>query len=396
MKKVLFTLGLLIFSIVMGCFSPSVATIQPALTVNMELLTSEKPTSITKFDKPFTVVTVEDNVLLKAFPSDYGFEDLQYYNKGITLDVVGEYDGFYQVQLARDDYAWIDKSIVQVVEGYDNSPAVIESFVYEELPNERIYTIKLNKKVPYLLSESILYRTEHFIKYSDGLDLVVYNVKNYPENKYEVHLNKLGVNDFGYKIYYKNNNELIIKMKNFPKVDPQKPLEGLKITLSMSNIKYPYKKCPCLISVEDEVSSKILNKLKILLEDFGAKVSLVDDDSDSTIPDTDIFITLHNDLRPVSLNAVDPVGVNVFYYYPQSSTLASKIEDSISYHTGLKDRGVDVKNFELIKKTDYPAVFVELSYLINSAQHYKIVDDEFQKSVAKGILKGIVRYLNDK
>ena len=133
MKKVLFTLGLLIFSIVMGCFSPSVATIQPALTVNMELLTSEKPTSITKFDKPFTVVTVEDNVLLKAFPSDYGFEDLQYYNKGITLDVVGEYDGFYQVQLARDDYAWIDKSKVQVVEGYDNSPAVIESFVYESI-----------------------------------------------------------------------------------------------------------------------------------------------------------------------------------------------------------------------------------------------------------------------
>lgn len=397
MKKVLVSF----LSILFGFFICNIAFADSIgagnLSADNNVSQVEAETSIKIFDKMFTVAVIEDNVPLQSIPYNDGLTVLQYYDKGITLNVVGEYNGFYKVMLARDDFAWIDKSLVTKIEGYDNTPASIENFVYEELPNERVYKIKLNKKVPYVLSETIYYKTKQyksFVKYSDGLDLIVYNVKNYPENKYEFHINNLGTKDFGYKIYYKNNNELIISVKNFPIINSQKPLEGIKVVIAKEDIKYPFKKCPCLTNVEDDVTSKTLQKLKELLEKSGAEVLLSEDNN--IADDTDIFISLHNELRPVALNAIDPVGVNVFYYCPQSSSLASKIEDSLSYQTGLKSRGVEEKNTKSIRNTAFPAVYIELSYLINSSEHFKMEQEDFPQTVAKAILKGIVRYINDK
>ena len=136
-----------------------------------------KSDSITKFEKTAVVVTLYDRVYLRSMPHNVDSTILETFDRGIPLNISGEYNDFYQVHLARDDYAWIDKKSVAPINGYNNSPANIESFVYEETPEMRIYTIRLNKKVPYLLTEKILYRTKQlksFIKNSDGLDLIVY------------------------------------------------------------------------------------------------------------------------------------------------------------------------------------------------------------------------------
>ena len=108
---------------------------------------------ITKFEKNAVVVTLYDGVYLRSMPHNVDSTILETFDRGIPLNISGEYNDFYQVHLARDDYAWIDKKSVAPINGYNNSPANIESFVYEETPEMRIYTIKLNKKVPYLLTE---------------------------------------------------------------------------------------------------------------------------------------------------------------------------------------------------------------------------------------------------
>ena len=122
-------------------------------------------------------VSAKDNVSLRSTPYDCGINRLQHFEKGIPLKVIGEFDDFYKVQLARDDYAWILKGDVIKSDKTSEILAKIESFEYSETPNKRVFTLKLTDKVPYVLSEA-----------TNGFDLVVYNVKGYPENKYEFHI----------------------------------------------------------------------------------------------------------------------------------------------------------------------------------------------------------------
>ena len=196
----------------------------------------------------------------------------------MPLNVIGEYENFYKVQLARDDYAWIDKSFVTLIKGYNNSPVKVEGFVYEETPEGRIFTIKVNKKVPYVLSESIVYKTDnrmtHFIRTNDGYDLTVYNVKNYPENKYEVHINKTGFST-GYKSYYKNNHELVIEIKDTKiSQDKNSPLKGLNITLDAGHGGDELGAVGCFGNFEKDLNLQITLKLKKYLEQAGANVFL--------------------------------------------------------------------------------------------------------------------------
>ena len=60
--------------------------------------------------------------------------------------------------------------------------------------------LKLNKKLPYILSET------------NGLDLVVFGVEKQPYNKYEFHINKTGTS-FGYNSYYTEDNTLVVEVK---------------------------------------------------------------------------------------------------------------------------------------------------------------------------------------
>jgi len=369
----------------------------------------EEPNSITMFDNPITVVIIKDNVPLRSIPYDGGITRLQHFDKGIPLNIVGEYEEFYLVKLARDDYAWIDKKSVTEIKGYNNSPANIESYVYEETPSARIYTLKLSKKVPYVLSETRKYETKQyksFVKISDGLDLVVYNVKGYPENKYEFHINRTSTRDFGYKIYYKNNHELVIKVKNFPVINPEKPLAGIKITLDAGHGGRDPGAIGCLGTKEKNLNLQIVQKLKKQLENQGAVVFLTREadnyvDLDARVKfsqnnNSDIFLSIHSNALPDGSAEKNPTGSYAYYYYDQSALLADKIVDSLTYQTGLKNNGINERSFYVVRNTESPAVLLEVGYIISPEDNEKLLDDKFQDSVVKGIIKGIVRYFNEK
>ena len=134
------------------------------------------------YEQPNTYLTKEKNVPLRATPYDGGINRLQHLEKNIPLSIIGECGSFYKVQLARDDYAWISKS--HVIPTEENiTPAEIASYTYDETSEKRIYTLKLNKKVPYILSETRSYiQKDNFTKLEpivNGLDLVVYNVNGF-------------------------------------------------------------------------------------------------------------------------------------------------------------------------------------------------------------------------
>jgi len=365
------------------------------------------PKEIKYFEEPLTVALVKDNVPLRSFPYDGGMTRLQHFDKGIPFTIIGEYNGFYKVQLARDDYAWIDKNSTADVTGYNNSPANIENFSYEETPQKRMYSVKLNKKVPYILTEGIKYKTDskmkHFLYTADGLDLIVYNVKNYPDNKYEIHLNKTGFST-GYKSYYKNNNELIIEIKNAPAKTSAKPLSGLKITLDAGHGGTEFGAAGCLGNYEKDLNLQIAQKLKKYLEGAGAVVYMTrEDDTDldlnsrvqkSQENNSDIFLSIHNDSLGDGSKIKNPSGSTAYIYYPQASELAESIITELNKQTGLKNNGVKEQSFAVVRNTESLSVLLEVGYMISPKDSEKLITPEFQELTAKSIAKGIVNYVN--
>lgn len=358
------------------------------------------------YTNTLTYVVKTDNAPLRAIPYDGGINRLEHFAKGMPLNIVGEYANFYKVKLARDDYAWIGKSFVAKIQGFDNSPARIDGFIYDETPLKRIFTLKLSKKVPYILSETRSYvidENSHFIPYTNGLDFVAYNVKGYPENKYEFHINPTG-NSFGYKAYYKNNKELVIEVKNFPKQDQNQPLKGLKITLDPGHGGKESGATGCLGDKEKDINLLLTQKLKSKLEKAGATVfvtrnndiyvNLYDRVKTSQNNNSDIFISIHHNALPDSGAESGRSGTATYYFYQQSKRLADNIHKSLLDNLELKDDKVREASYAVIRNTESLAILLEIGYMINPEDNSKIITPEFQQKAADAIVKGLENYFN--
>lgn len=344
------------------------------------------------YEQPQIFLTNQDNVPLRSTPIDAGLNRLQHLEQNIALSITGEYGDFYKVQLARDDFAWVNKSNVKKAQNFDNKPAKIENYTYEELPNKRIFTITLNKKCPYILYEN------------SGFDLTLYNVNGYFENKYEFHINKTG-KPFGYKSYYKNGRELVIEIKNFPKIDQNNPLKGINITIDPGHGGSEYGAIGCLGDKEKDINLEIAQKLKDILLESCADVYMTRcEDCEVTLSgraalanknNSDIFISIHNNALPDSAADSNRSGSSVYYFYPQSKELAKRVQNSLLKELELKDDGVRGESFAVIRNTQMPAILIEVGYLISPEDNAKLITPDFQQKAAEAIKKGLENYLND-
>lgn len=342
------------------------------------------------YENPIVIETTSDNVPLRSMPNDFGLNRLQHLQKDIPMQALGEFGNYYKVQLSRDDFAWISKDYVKKLSKDKSSEQKIISFDYAENENKRIYEIKLSDKVPYTLSES------------DGLDLVVYNVKNYPYNKYEFHINNSG-KLFGYSSHYTDDNKLIIEVNNSPTINKSQPLKDLKIALDAGHGGSELGAIGCLNDKEKDINLEISELLKNKLEASGAKVIMTrDDDTDVSLNDrvkiankndAQIFISIHNNALPDSAAHLKSTGSETYYFYPQSKELAKSVVDSLSKETGLKNNGAKAQSFAVVRNTNCPAILVEVGYIINPDDNAKLMDKDFQNKIAEAILHGLENYL---
>ena len=352
----------------------------------------QKPIKLITYNKPITLITDKDNVPLRVTPADSGINRLQHFQKGIKLQAIGEYGNFYKIKLGDSDYSWISKNSVKKIDDSDNNLASLLSYTYSENNKEYIYKIKLTDKIPYILTEY------------DGLNLDIYNVKNFPHNVFKFHLyskEKL----FGYSIHYDYDNELIISVNKIPSIAENTPLKDIKITIDPGHGGTESGATGCLGDKEKDVNLSIAQKLEKLLTNAGANVYMTrDTDSDISLSartinsnknGSHIFISIHNNALPDSLANLKSSGSEAYYYYPQAKILAQKLIEAISSGTGFKNNGVKQRSFAVIRNTDAVSVLLELGYIINPDDNAKLLDEEYQQKFAQSIVNGLENYLND-
>lgn len=145
---------------------------------------------------------------------------------------------------------------------------------------------------------------------------------------------------------------------------------------------------------EELNGQKINNRIMKRNWDLGA----ITEESDNYLNGADkaVFVSLHN-------NAAEnrsAMGIETFYNSNGGNVLAKYIQDSItnevkSYYgdkASYVNRGITLASFYVIKNTADVAVLVENCFISNSFEEGLLKKDEFLKSLAKGICKGICGY----
>ncbi|NLU25310.1 MAG: N-acetylmuramoyl-L-alanine amidase [Clostridiales bacterium] len=103
----------------------------------------------------------------------------------------------------------------------------------------------------------------------------------------------------------------------------------------------------------------------------------------------DYFISIHANANPNP--AINGSEVYVYKLGTQADDLAQQVLRSMVETVGTKNNGVRVNSsLYVLRKTNMPAILVELAYLSNAADAEKLRDDQYL--FALGIYRGILRY----
>ena len=104
----------------------------------------------------------------------------------------------------------------------------------------------------------------------------------------------------------------------------------------------------------------------------------------------DYFISIHTNSSENT--AAQGVEAYVYRLGTASERLAQSIVNSVSENLGSVNRGVMQANFAVLRRTNMPAVLVELGYLTNSTEALNLNSPAWQRAVANAIFEGIVDY----
>lgn len=160
--------------------------------------------------------------------------------------------------------------------------------------------------------------------------------------------------------------------------------------------------------IEQYVNLNVANELARLLRAGGYEVKTY-----RTTPTENVLADKNSDLRNRAAMA-NSWGANYFisvhtnsslnpaangfeaYVYRLNSpaaALAQSIVDSVVRQLGSKDNGVRQANFAVLRRTNMPAVLLELGYLSNPTEALNLNSPAWQKAMAKAIYDGIYAYV---
>jgi len=141
------------------------------------------------------------------------------------------------------------------------------------------------------------------------------------------------------------------------------------------------------------VVKKLAEKLKkrgaavILTRDEDVKIDLEDRAKLANKEKADIFVSIHCNYyeKDVGIRGLE-------CYYREGSADSEELAERILEEfrkEAVENRGIKSANYRVLRKTDMPAVLVELGYMSNSEECGKLGEEDYQNFMAEKIAAGI-------
>jgi N-acetylmuramoyl-L-alanine amidase len=162
------------------------------------------------------------------------------------------------------------------------------------------------------------------------------------------------------------------------------------------------KRSPDGTLIEYEFNRDVGRKLKAILERHNVEViESVSDDTDLALSsrcavanfhECDYFVSIHANAHKEEWTDASGWEIYIIAKGGQAEELAKRIH-KYSKELGLKDRGIKVANFQVLRDTEMPAVLIEHGFYTNKEECEKLKTDRFRQKCAECDAKGILEQL---
>lgn len=145
---------------------------------------------------------------------------------------------------------------------------------------------------------------------------------------------------------------------------------------------------------EKQIVEQITNKIKSSNSNVVIHLTRYNDTFLSLEERTDFINTIKPDLvlsLHVNASLNNKTSGLEFYvaketeFFKKSNEIAEKLNKKFSENTNLKMLGIKTGPFYILKKSDVPAVIIELGYLTNENDKKYLIDEKEQNKIAKSI-----------
>lgn len=110
----------------------------------------------------------------------------------------------------------------------------------------------------------------------------------------------------------------------------------------------------------------------------------------SRIYEADAFISIHYD----SHTTANAGGITSYYYHVYQKPLADHIHDALQKQIGLRNRGVRLGDYYVIRENHQAAVLLELGFISNPHEEAYISSRSYQEEISEAIVAGLGSYFS--
>ena len=155
--------------------------------------------------------------------------------------------------------------------------------------------------------------------------------------------------------------------------------------------------------LEYEFNRNVTDRIKTILEKYNVEVLLTcDDEHDidlrvrceyANANNCDYYVSIHANAHKEYWTDANGWEIHIVGKGGKAEKLAESIRKHSIPALGLKDRGIKVSSFQVLKDTDMPAVLIEHGFYTNKEECEKLKSDEFRQRCAIADAKGILEHL---
>jgi N-acetylmuramoyl-L-alanine amidase len=332
---------------------------------------------------------------------------------GTRMPVGGRDGDSVRVDLSPSLSGWIDAKDVDLAEAplphaETGNVSVIET------PAGASLKISLSERVPFEVVENdgldavtvrVFSSVGHtnIVTYdggSDFVDFVRWRQESTGVTAFTVRL-KTGRKLWGWNARYDGGSSLRLDLRRPPRVNPRRPLEGLKVMLDPGHMPSAPGATGPLGTKEMDANYAIAEATAERLRREGAnvlltrgtttdEVSLTDRPKQALDRGADIFVSLHNNALPDGSNPFSkPRGFTVFYYHTHSLALARAVHAAYAARVPVADEGLQWDNLLVARLSAVPAILVENAFIILPDQEALLNDPVFRAKLADSVVAGL-------
>ncbi|HSV09713.1 MAG TPA: N-acetylmuramoyl-L-alanine amidase [Hanamia sp.] len=338
-----------------------------------------------------------------------GGAKMTFLDSNIVLKVTDSSRDDYKVQLSQFHNAWIEKEKVAKTIAMEEKQHLTSSWnVYGDSLYDYVI-VSLDQKLPYRSEMKInpsrivvdifgaVSNTNWITQLSSAKAIKNAWYEQPEDDVMRVIIELKHSQNWGYRIYYSENNKLTIRIKRQPRI---LNLSNLKVAVDAGHggenvgatgITSKIKEKDYTLLIAKELEKQLIKKKAkvVMTRTKDTTLSMFERIQYLEQQNPDLLISIH--LNSASKDTIS--GVSTYYRYIGFRPLSQAILKSM-LQLGLHEFGnVGSFNFSLSGPTDYPNCLVEVAFLSNKKDEKKILDPKFRREAAIKIVEGIEDFL---